>query len=747
MSVSGGFDGYCRRDAWCPVRIVLSNDGPDVEGELHILESYSFVDAPTAAKPVSLPSHSRKAYFIYLPPIGWSPYWKIRLVADGEVLVEQRFSLRVVGGVDPLYVVVGEGAGNLNFLTDVAPPGTSGRVAYTSLDDLPPDPLGWEAVDLLVLADADTSALSLDQRRALETWVAHGGHLVVIGGSGGERTAAGIAGLLPVTVGPVRSVDSLWALEERLGVVLPPGPYILTEATVREGEVLLKQGDLPLIVRRAYGSGVVDFLAFGTGADLFTRWEDGARLWSSLLETTGSPPPRIAFRQGYPAMEAVGSIPDLVAPSVLHLLAFVLVYTLLVGPVNYLVLKRLDRRELAWATIPLLVLAFTGCAYLTGFQIRGRTPIVHRLVAVRVPPGSDVGRVTAAVGIFSPRRATYDLRIAGTGVYQADWDFYGADSRTDRADRVMQEAEGAHVVGVRVDVGGIRPFIAETYADVTPIEADLRLTPRTGGFRLEGSIRNGPIRLTDAVLIVGYEEQRLGDLEPGAEAAAQLDLYASVRTTPGGPPTLAGPYGWGDLPERILGQGEYWTDRDLYRKYQFLSALFPYSGPGLGPGVHLVGWAEEGPPAVEVVDRPSRQRVTALYVYDLPVAMPEEDIGLSIPPSLISCVPEEEDQRAPYDPYIGPHQSVIFRCTPWVAIRIAQVEEMEVTLQGSGEVEVSAWDWEKGDWTVVGTGWGRFTLSSPDAAVSPAGAIRLRVRTGAVPTTIERLEVAIEGQR
>ena len=745
MSVSSGFDGYCHREAWCPVRVVLSNEGPDIEGELHLFYAYTNApDRPTVARTVSLPAHSRKAYFLYLPPAGWVTAWKARLVVNGEVLAEQEFSLRGMGVMDPLYVVVGKEGENLNFLADVGPSGATGRVAHVPLEALPPDPLGWEMMNVLVLADMDTSGLSSDQRRALEVWVAQGGHLVVAGGIGGERTAAGVADLLPVTVGPVRSVDTLWALEERLGASLAPGPYAVSEATVRDGEVLLEQDGLPLIVRRSYGAGVVDFLAFGTGTGLFARWEDAPRLWSFLFDVETPILRHLVFREGYPTMSALGTIPDLAAPSPFSLLAFMLAYILLIGPANYLVLRRLDRRELAWVTIPLLVVAFTGCAYLTGFQIRGNTPIVHRLVAVQVPPGSDVGRATAAVGLFSPRRATYDLQVEATGVRQAEWDFYyGPSPRASQPSRILQEAGGTRLLGVRVDVAGIQPFVAETYVDVPRLEADLRLVPKEIGFRLEGTVRNGPLRLEDAVLLAGYEEQRLGDLEPGAEVAVQIDLHATVRTTPGGPPVFVGPFGGGQLPERILGEQDFWNDPELFRRYQFLSALFPYNTVGLGPGAYLIGWADEGPPEAEVMDGSARQQATVAYFYNLPVSMPDSGLSLTVPPGLIICSPEETMA----DPFLSSGQRLTIRCVPWTEVSLTEVEEVEARFQGEGSIEVSAWDWDEETWVKVGGGRMDFTLELPASVVLPTGVIRLRAQADTPGVLIEDIRITIRGQR
>jgi len=748
MTVAAGFDGYCRSEAWCPVYVLLTNEGADVEGELGLIPRYAGrSDEPTCAKPVLLPAHSRKAFHLYIPPEAQSTRWTVRLSSGEEILVEQEFSFRYVGEADRLYGVVGGTGSTLNILTDVAPPHGRAVVAHLSLEGLPPDPLSWEGMDVVVLDDVDTSALTTAQHEALETWVAHGGHLIVGGGGGAARTAAGIADLLPVTVGATQSVDDLWALEERLGLPLAPGPFALAEATLQAGEILLDQEGLILLARRPYGAGLVDFMAFDAGAGLFDRWEDTVRLWSLLIETAAPSRWRLAVRPqgGYSAQEAVNAVPGLTAPTALQMLAFMLAYTLLVGPINYLLLRKMDRRELAWLTIPLLILVFTACAYLTGFQIRGRTPIVHRLSAIQVPPRGRTGRVLALVGLFSPRRATYDVQVTGAQVREAQWELY-YDVPTARFSRIFQEAEGSRVAGVRVDVGGIRPFIAEGYVDVPPVEADLRLVPGEGDrLRLEGTVRNGSMRLEEAVLIVGYEEQRLGDLEPGMEVPIHLDLYASVRIPPGGPPTFVGPYTGRGLPEQILGPEDYWSDRDLYRRYQFLQALFPYNGPGLGPGVYLVGWAEEALPSVEVVDRPVRQRGVSLYLYELEVASVEADVSFTIPPSLVFCSPEEEEGG--YDPYRPPYATVVFRCVPWAGGAMERVDEVTLHLRGEGTVEVSLWNWDRGEWEEIGEGWGRFSLTDPESAVSPAGDLRLRLKGGSDPMMIERIEVTMKGQR
>jgi len=197
MDVQVGFDGYCRVEenwGWCPVRIVVSNEGADIDGEIQV--STIEADADVYCVPALLPGRSRKAFYVYIPADNSSARLSIRLLAEGkEVLSRQVTISSWLGQEDHLYGVVGGQPSAFNFLSDIAPAGGRAAVAYLDLATMPPDPLGWESLDVLILSDIDTAALDSERRQALEAWVSHGGHLIVSGGAGVSRTAAGIAWL------------------------------------------------------------------------------------------------------------------------------------------------------------------------------------------------------------------------------------------------------------------------------------------------------------------------------------------------------------------------------------------------------------------------------------------------------------------------------------------------------------------------------------------------------------------------
>ncbi len=759
MRVTAGFDGYCRSGCWCPLYVVLSNEGADVEGELSVLVPSTWQDISPGVytQPVVLPAHSRKAYMLSVPSVdpSYHPDLTVRLLIGGRTFLSRPIRVQWLDEGERLYGVASGDPSALNLLSGVAPVGEQAAVAHLDLEALPPAPLAWEGLDVVVLNDVDTSALTPDQRLALGTWLAHGGHLVVGGGAGVARTVAGVADLLPVTVGGVRAVDDLPALGEPIGAATVAGPYPVAEAGLRDGVVLIEQreqgeggADLTLLARRTHGAGTVDFLAFDAGLRPFARWDDNGRLWTFILGEGMVRDRTLTVQRGSGMKDAVNLVPGLDLPSVLQIVGFMLVYTLLIGPVNYLVLRKLDRRELAWLTIPALVVGFTVGAYLTGFFIRGNKAVVHRLATVYVPEASPaapaesdgVGRVTQAVGLFSPRRVGYDLRVPDSGVRELPGEHLG------RPLRVVEGVDGWTVNDLRVDVGGVQPFMAEGYAPVPSVEADLRLVGDVAGpLELKGTLRNGEVPLEGAVLLAGDREQRLGDLAPGQDAAVAMLMGGSL------PPGE-------EMAERILGLGSYWDDPERNRRYQFLRALFPAGDfCALDSGMYLVGWSEEVPLPVEVLKRPASTADLALYVYALPVVGLEDGGAVTIPPDLFVRRLEESTgypSTRSESFYLDAGEMVVFGFVVRPRVTLRHVDDLVVEIQGQGSGPtvgapvVSLWHRERGDWERVDMGWERYTVPDAGAYVAPSGYVRMRLEApadGSVDVT--SLHITIRGRR
>lgn len=740
MTVMPGFDGYCRPNSWCPLLVTLTNEGADIEGTLSVtLPNSSSQPDDTYAMPVTLPAHSRKAYFLYIPFPAQAQRLEVELADDHSIRASQWSVLRALDAPDRLYAVVSSDPSALNFLGDV-PTHQEAVVAHLTLDTLPPDALGWEGIDALILNDTDTSTLGPGQRAALESWLAHGGHLVVGGGAGAGRTAAGVADLLPVSVGAVRAADDLAALGEAVTATPLDGPYPVADSALRTGEALIQQGDLILLARRTVGAGTVDFLAFDAGLDPFADENALRVLWSDHIAIDAVNRQSLAISSIYNAYNAAGSIPGLKPPSVLQILAFLLAYILLVGPVNYLVLHKLNRRELAWLTIPAVVLGFTACAYLTGFQVRGHTPILHRIGIVHVPVGAETGHAVQLVGIFSPGRAAYTLEAENAGISRIVGDIYsyGYVDLSPPAMALVQEGNNCSATDVRMDVGTIYTVLASGYAPTDPPTGSLTVRVRPGGaLEIDGSVRNGALPLTNAFLLAGENRAELGDLaaNQSIDVGALNPIFAPGGILPSYPIVL--------------------QEDENYRRNNLLEAFFSTYSSSLRPGIYLAGWSDTSPLNVTVAEREPETEDLTFYLFELPATYQDVEEVVVIPPSLTQRILEDSSgyvDMSSGNIIMSNGSEATFRFTAWSGAPVFQVDSLTVSLlrlgAGSTPPNLDVWNWNTKMWDTHSVAWGDNAIPSPASYVYSDGVVRLRLTA---PTNayleIEDLTISIRGRR
>jgi hypothetical protein len=109
------------------------------------------------------------------------------------------------------------------------------------------------------------------------------------------------------------------------------------------------------------------------------------------------------------AIDALENLPGV--NLVLALCGFLGLYMILVGPLNYLILSRFNRREWAWATIPALIVLFSVMSWTLGASVRGTEVTLSRLTVVQSWPTAERARVDQVVGLLSPFRADYSLSV------------------------------------------------------------------------------------------------------------------------------------------------------------------------------------------------------------------------------------------------------------------------------------------------------------------------------------------------
>jgi len=617
MEARALIQGHARTGSWMAIRVDLANDGPAFTGELRLVGGTQ--GRTRFAVPVDLPTTSRKAYTLHAQAPAFGSSLEVALVADETVVTRRAVAFALHDPGQLVIGVVAERPGPLvaalGRLRD--PVGPQPAVIQLTVADLPERPEAWSALDRLVWQDVDASRLSAEQLAALRTWLAGGGRLTIVGGSGGLGLLGGFPDeLLPFRPTVTIDVDPE-AIRGLVGGTLPRGAEALPAlagSPAAGARALAGSGDRAIAGDRPFGSGAVTLAGFDPSTPWLAESTSVDVLWASLVPARGTARTPLIVGDDGILVSLLGTLPALALPSIEGLLLLLLGYILLIGPVNYLVLRRLDRREWAWVTMPLLVVGFTVAAFAIGFVLRGTDVIVNQIALVRAAPGTDAAQAQVYLGVFSPTRGSYEVGVPGGALLSAPYSGEGFGQSGGQGLDVVQ-GDPARLRQLAVGYGTLRAVRAEAPVLAPRIEADLRLE----GDRVRGTIRNAStLPLEKPVVVLGTALAVLPDLAPGASATvdlrAQPDAFGRA------------------LSERIFGQQQFSSDgrptsdflRDQVRR-QLVDALtydpfFGSNGTLPSDGPVLLAWGRPSLFAVTVAGQEPRTAGETLYYLPLGLA-------------------------------------------------------------------------------------------------------------------------------
>ncbi len=511
MDARALLQGHARIGSWMEVSVTLSNSGDAVKGELQLAAGAQ--GQTRFSVPVDLPPDSRKSYALYVQPVAFGDRLTVTLVSGGQTVTTRTVAFNAHDSGQLLIGVVAERpepiVSGLRVVT--GPTAQPPAIVTMGAGDLPDRAEAWSALDRLVWQDVDATSLRPEQLAALSAWLADGGRLTIVGGTGGPATLSGFPDeLLPYR--PVAITDvAPTALEGLLGP-LPSGATSDLPALggpAGRGRTLASVGGTVVAADAPFGAGLVTLVGFDPDAGWLARTAASDGLWRRVMPTraTGSGP--VLTGDDSMLLNALMTLPSLALPPLGGLLLLLVGYIVLVGPIDYLVLRRLDRREWAWLTIPVLIVVFAVAAYAFGATLRGGDLVVNQVAVVRGGPDSQRGSAQVYVGLFSPVRATYQVSLPdGALVSAATSDTsFGTAGYLD-----VIQGQPSRVRDLEVGYASLRALRAETSAALPRIQADLRLA----GGAVSGTIRNlSGQTLEQAAIVLGSSFQMLDALGPG----------------------------------------------------------------------------------------------------------------------------------------------------------------------------------------------------------------------------------------
>lgn len=418
LNATIGFGGYYRPHTLVPIAVTLTNDGETVRGELRVTSTTERVFAGHYTVPLTIPHGANQRQFLYVTPRMFAKDLAVECWSHGAKVASASLSnCQEIYDTGRLLVVAGGNGASFNYLGtqqihpdhatpaprpwDVDSPqrgnayqpnnaftGTM-SVAYVDRALLPDNPEAYGSVAVLALmSDTTENNLPAGVQEALPQWVATGGHLLLAGGGVAARLQA------PFFTALLPSQHDGQPLADATAQHSPHGGVAITGH---------------------YGAGYVTALNYDP--DMESGGAADAKFYATLCTQEPGTPASVALHQN---INSAIMVRNLQPPNLLLIIIYLLVYLVTLVPVNYFVLKKIDKREMAWLTTPVIVLVFTLGLYGIGYATKGHRLVLNQISVVEMDGAQHAAEAVSELLIFSPARASYDLDLGENGLFAGE---------------------------------------------------------------------------------------------------------------------------------------------------------------------------------------------------------------------------------------------------------------------------------------------------------------------------------------
>jgi hypothetical protein len=421
-----GWSGLATRGDWTPALIDIDNRGKkDLQLNVSVVWAAGFGFQPSAnpsldtvygrAGPVrqiqvSLPAKSRKRLSVSMLTPDGAPcnIWAFAQDAKtNHTLARGELPVRLADVQRRIVGVVGQ----------LRPDGLEDEhtsVATLQADELPEDWQGYSSLEALIWLDGRATELrSTAQLDALKRWISGGGKFYVARANTLHLAGTPVADLLPVKLGAGRQLDSLGDAR------FPDGAALVLENTLRRGAIRAEAQGVPLVTEASQDGGLVGFVAVDPTRPPFDHSPLARDFWRWLLKPGPTPPPESVEDERPPAVigslavsQFAGRFPDIAAPEIGGLFLLIILYLVVVGPLDYLLLRWLRRLEYTWFTFPAYVVLFTLFILVAGGAFIQRAAHQREIVVEDHYADSGFVRRRALSAVLAPADVIYKVEDA-----------------------------------------------------------------------------------------------------------------------------------------------------------------------------------------------------------------------------------------------------------------------------------------------------------------------------------------------
>jgi len=547
-----GITGKAKYQSLVPLQVTVKNNGADFSGDMAINASSSYAAASALVLPIDIAAGEEKTFDFYLD--GLADYSDADLFAFYEGSIEKgkkvdyKGTKRIQGNfLDPSSVFIytlTDKSDRLSAFLRLSQFAAQNNVEVFNLKQiknftLPEDAQGFAMANIIVIDEIAIADLSEKQQQALFKWVQDGGTLLVGAGDQVNATAGIFKDYLPLTLSQQLTTVSADSLSKISGGGIFSQPISVFAATGNEGSSpILTDNNTLLASKKKIGSGEIIQTAFSLGDQPLASMDGYATLAAKLLDIQSLSQQGMMGR-GQSTMDRlsyelndVNEIFPSFEVSVSYMLIVIILYILIIGPILYFILKRIDKREQAWWIIPIMSVALSIVLFIFGAKDRIVQPQIQQSAFFKVNEDSSLN------GYYVESLLT---NRSGNFVVNADKDtsafalrrnngFTGTSGNLHESSYIKENTNGSTLTLRDLNYWSVQSFAGKTSAqNIGKMDIDITLKNE----KLTGTIKNNfPFALKDITLISGIKEVKLGDIEANGTLKVDKELTATVLQKP-----------------------------------------------------------------------------------------------------------------------------------------------------------------------------------------------------------------------
>ncbi len=385
IKVSYGIQGKYRAMKYIPVTVEVNSLERDFIGEIEVRVASSNMGTYDAySKEVSLTKGEISKVTIPVKVLENSSKMTVNIVEDGKVL-SQKKTLISNGRVTETNLFTGvltDDATSLGYIGNVkfdSSRGFEGTIENVYLDEniIGENNLNIDGLDAIIINNYNMSNLKKEQYDAINSWINKGGTLILGAGANESKTIGSIDK-------DFLQVKSNGVKEENLTLVEDNLKLITSNLEVKDAKIKNGTSEKPLVYSIEKGRGEILITTFDLGLEPLISSKDASKFLSLILTDAANGIFDKNMNGGYMgqgyyrARELMQSIPINEIVGTKSLIVVFGLYALIIGVVLYIVLKKLNKRDLTWIAIPAISIVFALVIYFMGSSTRVNDVILNQ---------------------------------------------------------------------------------------------------------------------------------------------------------------------------------------------------------------------------------------------------------------------------------------------------------------------------------------------------------------------------------